>query len=81
MASVLKASRHFITPMGQLNQLPLIGKLPSAVPLRARALRITVRGPDHFSGGRAASGKQRNFRSFQRQLQKGSLQETEKIVR
>ena len=56
--------------MGQLNQLPLIGKQTTKAPLRPRALRITVRGPDHFSGGRAVSGKQRNFRSFQRQLQK-----------
>lgn len=70
IASVLKASRHFITPMRQLNQFGADGKLPSNVPPRPRALRITVRGPDHFSGGRAASGKQRNFRSFQRQLQK-----------
>lgn len=56
--------------LGQLNQFAGAGKLAMPVPLRPRALRITVRGPDHFSGGRAASGKQRNFRSSQRQLQK-----------
>ena len=53
IASVLKASRHFITPMRQLNQFGADGKLATAVPLRPRALRITVRGPDHFSGGRS----------------------------
>ena len=59
----------FHRPMGQLNQFAGAGKLATAVPLRSRALRITVRGPD-VSGTRAVSGKQRNFRGFQRQLQK-----------